>query len=95
MRLPGASAAKCAPAATRLLPDPVGVERITFAPETISISASSWAGYSGEALLLGPGGERVEQGVGVGVGGQGLDERGLGDSHGPPIVPCPLNCGGA
>jgi hypothetical protein len=32
---------KCAPAATRLFPDPVGVDKMTFAPETISISASS------------------------------------------------------
>ena len=39
-----ASAAKCAPVATRLLPEPVGVVRITFAPETTSISASSWCG---------------------------------------------------
>jgi hypothetical protein len=31
--------------ATRLLPDPVGVDRMTFAPETISMSASSWCGY--------------------------------------------------
>ena len=32
--------------ATSDLPDPVGVARITFAPLTISISASSCAGYS-------------------------------------------------
>src|SRR5215469_15188622 len=38
-------AAKCAPVAIRLLPDPVGVLTITWAPETISISASSWCGY--------------------------------------------------
>ena len=37
-------AKNCAPAATRLLPDPVGVLRITFAPETSSISASSCVG---------------------------------------------------
>ena len=39
-----ASAAKCAPAAIMLLPEPVGVDTITFAPETTSISASSWWG---------------------------------------------------
>src|SRR5215467_8867337 len=38
-------AAKCAPVAIRLLPDPVGVLTITWAPETISIRASSWCGY--------------------------------------------------
>ena len=30
--------------ATSDLPEPVGVERITFAPVTSSSSASSWAG---------------------------------------------------
>src|SRR6516165_4997708 len=38
-------AAKCAPVAIRLLPDPVGVLTITWAPDTISMSASSWCGY--------------------------------------------------
>jgi hypothetical protein len=37
-------AAKCAPTATMLFPDPVGVERMTFDPETISIIASCCAG---------------------------------------------------
>ncbi len=32
--------------ATRLLPDPVGVLRMTLAPETSSMTASSCAGYS-------------------------------------------------
>ncbi|CAM5658219.1 hypothetical protein STENM327S_08992 [Streptomyces tendae] len=36
-----ARAAKWAPAAIMLLPEPVGVDTITFAPETTSISASS------------------------------------------------------
>jgi hypothetical protein len=31
--------------ATRLLPEPVGVDRITFDPVITSISASSWAAY--------------------------------------------------
>ena len=39
-----ASAAKCAPVATRLFPEPVGVDRMTLAPLTTSISASSCAG---------------------------------------------------
>ena len=33
------------PVATRLLPDPVGVLRMTLEPETSSTSASSWCGY--------------------------------------------------
>ncbi len=32
--------------ATNDLPDPVGVDKMTFAPETISMSASSWCGYN-------------------------------------------------
>src|SRR5262249_517957 len=32
--------------ATRLLPDPVGVDRMTLAPEPISLSGSSWCSYS-------------------------------------------------
>ena len=39
-----ASVANCAPVATRLLPDPVGVDKITLEPETSSISASVCAG---------------------------------------------------
>ena len=45
--LPLGEAAACAATATSDLPVPVGVERMTFAPETISMSASSCAGYSG------------------------------------------------
>ena len=41
---PRAIAAKCAPVATRLLPEPVGVDSTTLAPENSSMSASSWAG---------------------------------------------------
>ena len=40
-------AAKCAPTATIDFPDPVGVARMTFEPDTSSISASSWAGLPG------------------------------------------------
>src|SRR5688572_23805160 len=39
-------AAKCPATATRLFPDPVGVLRIRFDPETTSMTASSCAGYS-------------------------------------------------
>jgi len=37
---------KCAPVATRDLPEPVGVDRMTFPPDAISMSASCWCGYS-------------------------------------------------
>ena len=41
---PRAIAAKCAPIATSDLPEPVGVDSTTLAPEKISMSASSCAG---------------------------------------------------
>ncbi len=44
LRWPRAIAAKCAPVATRLLPDPVGVLSTTLAPDTTSMRASVWAG---------------------------------------------------
>lgn len=50
----------------RHLPDPVGAERITFAPETTSISASSWCGYMGEQVLRRPAGESGEHLAGLG-----------------------------
>src|SRR3712207_4290031 len=46
LRRPAASAAYCAPVATRDLPEPVGVARTTLAPLTSSVSASSCAGYN-------------------------------------------------
>jgi hypothetical protein len=46
LRLPAASAAKWAAAATSDLPDPVGVLRMTWLPRTVSKIASSCAGYS-------------------------------------------------
>ena len=45
MRPPRASVANSAPVATSDFPEPVGVERMTFAPETSSISASLWWAY--------------------------------------------------
>ena len=45
LRRPSASAAKCAAVATRDLPEPVGVLRITWLPRTNSKIASSCAGY--------------------------------------------------
>ena len=63
-----------APVATRLLPEPVGVASTTLLPETSSISASVWAGIEVQALLAGPAGEGVEQGVRVGVGGHPVGE---------------------
>ena len=44
LRLPAASAAKWAAAATSDLPEPVGVFKITWLPSTISKIASSCAG---------------------------------------------------
>ena len=44
LRWPLARAAKWAPAATRLFPEPVGVARMTLLPVTTSIRASVWAG---------------------------------------------------
>ena len=41
----GAAVANSAPVATSDFPEPVGVERMTFAPETSSISASLWCAY--------------------------------------------------
>jgi hypothetical protein len=51
------------------LPDRVGVERITFAPETSPISASSRCGYRGEPVLRRPVGESGEHLVGLGPSG--------------------------
>src|SRR4029453_4122170 len=42
-----ARAARCAPVATRVFPDPVGVDSTTFSPARRATSASSWWGYSG------------------------------------------------
>ena len=41
---PRAIAAKCAPVADQRLPEPVGVDSTTLAPEKTSMSASSCAG---------------------------------------------------
>ena len=60
---------------------------MTFAPETISISASSWCGVERQPASLGPPGEGVEDGVGFGRGGQDV-----GQCHGLTIVP-PLPAG--
>ena len=55
--------------ATRLLPDPVGVDRMTFAPETISMSASSWCGYSASPRRLDHPAKASKTASGSGVAG--------------------------
>src|SRR5215472_13108280 len=55
--------------ATRLLPDPVGVDRMTFAPETTSMSASSWCGYSASPRRLDHPAKASKTASGSGVAG--------------------------
>src|ERR1700746_3126460 len=55
--------------ATRLLPDPVGVDKMTFAPDTISMRASSWCGYSASPRRLDHPAKASKTASGSGVAG--------------------------
>ena len=87
MRSPRASAAACAPTATSDFPEPVGVERITFAAGDQLQQRLLLRRVEREPLLLeGPVGERLDQRVGVvGVGREAVGER-HGRAHFNPSI---------